>query len=381
VGLFGKGTGPAGPSRTVIGPLDENALRVASDLMVRFGRAVGNDAALRQVCAAIHAAAGIRDFKDLLMRSEHDLDIAWRWLEAAASGAAQRGDNVLPSQVFTCSLFWNSTIAPHLQMGDMADLCLPEASAEMEASLAMIALPCLLALPGATVVSGNDTGELTAKTLGLVAANQITRSAEAGVSVRPDIAALAADVVNGRAAYAEANSASSIPDPEGDLFGKANAQMDRVKSALGKLALTYHDMGVVVVGVGVCVPFGEEGFTALSVSGGGSEGLLHLTSGVLKNVRQDDKLRILEMCNAETSNNSTFPTYLHAANAGWDILVQQRIWANMLLNDGDAFKAFIQMMPQVAKERRDKFIAAGVVGESYAWNEDDLHRLVARSML
>jgi hypothetical protein len=62
------------------------------------------------------------------------------------------------------------------------------------------------------------------------------------------------------------------------------------------------------------VALGDADFMALTaMAGDGYSDAVNLVSGVLMDVRQDDKLRILETCNHIKSDNLEFPVFLHIA--------------------------------------------------------------------
>lgn len=392
MGLLGKGTRTQPVAKTPIGPMQDTHLRQAAGLMEDFNRAVGHDSALRSVCAAIYGAAGITRLEDLLNRPG-DIDIPWRWLEAAARAAASRGDRLLTSRIFGCAFFWNANVAPKLQGGDYADLCLPAAAPELEASLALLALPCLLAMPGDTVIFGNQTGQFRAAELAQVAARKIADFSRNGAEVHPELASLAQDVLatragqprsaTARATAAPAYAAAPAPDPADPaadpILGRAIAQMDRVKAALAQAGLRFVEIGTGFA-AGVAVAFGDGGYTVLSVMGGGSEGVLNLTSGAARRV-SGDRLRILEICNGLTRNNAFFPVYLHDADAGWDVLVQQRFPVGMLLADPAALGSFVAALPVVARSAREKLLEAGLAGQALRWNDEDVRELLIRSVM
>jgi hypothetical protein len=130
--------------------MSDAQLRQAAELMDQFNRAAGNDAALRAVCAGIHAAAGITDFQDLLARGEQDLDIA--------------------------------------------------APSEVKAQLAATALPALRALPPDRPVIGNRSGELMAGDLALIAAQRVVDLDRTDPVITPELARLARQTLDGPAA-------------------------------------------------------------------------------------------------------------------------------------------------------------------------------------
>ena len=134
-----------------------------------------------------------------------------------------------------------------------------------------------------------------------------------------------------------------------------------------------------MVGVGLGIASSETDYIVLSVAGG-LEGILNLTAGVLKDVTQN-RLNVLNVCNSLTQNNPAYPFYLHDAEAGWDIHVQQRYPIDVLLAAPSFFQSCVGNLPVMAKQGRNKFIEAGVRGQLYNWDHDDARRLLTRSML
>ncbi|HLH58615.1 MAG TPA: hypothetical protein VKV33_05620 [Streptosporangiaceae bacterium] len=212
MGFFRKRT-PGQPSpATPIGPLNDAQLRRADELMDQFSRAVGDDTALRAVCAAIRAEAGVTDATDLLARGTQNTDVAWRWLCAAAVAAAGRGGNRLPAQVFACAFVWNTSVAPRLESGDLAGLCLPAVPREIEARLAAVALPCLLALPSGLLIMDCRSGQLRAGDLALIAAQKLANLYGADPAVTREVLRLGQDMLAGKVAHGGADGPGT-PEP------------------------------------------------------------------------------------------------------------------------------------------------------------------------
>jgi len=375
--------------KTPIGPINDAQIARARELMATFNRAVGDDRGLRTVSEQIFAAAGVRRFEELLQRPQ-DADIGWRWLAAVSSTAVDRGDTQLPSEIFAFTTFWNDNIAPLLGPADWADLCLDSAPREIQAQTAAHALPCLVTFSPDHAVMGNATGQLTADLLVGVAAQRILELDGVDPSITPDLLSAARTVVEApplpASGSTERNSHRRVESPAGgahstpdDLIGRAAQQLDRVKDALTSSGLRFVDLGSTVMGVGLGIAWSDTDYVVLSVSGG-LEDVLNLTAGILKDVTHD-RLNVLNVCNNLTQNNSAYPFYLHDAEVGWDIHVQQRYPIDVLLAAPSFFRSCVGDLPTIAKEGRNKFIEAGVQGEPHTWNDEDLHRLLVRSML
>ncbi|WFE53889.1 hypothetical protein [Micromonospora sp. WMMD1155] len=165
-----------------------------------------------------------------------------------------------------------------------------------------------------------------------------------------------------------------------DLLQLARRQLEQTKNALTNIGLEYVELGPFVMGVGVAVPYGPTDYVVISISGGGSESVLNLTSGVLQDVPRDP-LPILSVCNDITRDNPTFPHFLHDAEAGWAVLVQHRTLATVLYDAPALMRVVVENLPVVARDSREKLAAAGVVGRPYAWNSEDANHLLIRSMM
>src|SRR3954470_21566666 len=107
-----------------------------------------------------------------------------------------------------------------------------------------------------------------------------------------------------------------------ELIELAKQQLERVKVLCAQSGLKYQELAPTFMGGGVAVGFGETDYVILSIAGGGNENQLLVTSGVLNDIRQD-RLLALEAANHFTSNNTAYPVFLHDAEVGWALLVQQ----------------------------------------------------------
>lgn len=165
-----------------------------------------------------------------------------------------------------------------------------------------------------------------------------------------------------------------------ELLGPAQRQLEQAKGALTKIGLRYTELDPFMMGVGVGVPFGPADYVVISVSGGGSESMLNVTSGVLQDLPQDP-LKILTVCNELTRDNPTFPHFLHDAQAGWAVLVQHRTLATVLYDVPDMMQVIVENLPVIARQSREKLTAAGVAGRPYDWNATDANHLLVRSLM
>jgi hypothetical protein len=156
--------------------------------------------------------------------------------------------------------------------------------------------------------------------------------------------------------------------------------MERIKALIIQVGWTYIELPEFPMGVGIAVGFGPTQYTMLSVMGGGSEGQLNITAGILCDIRQD-RLTALNLCNGIVRDNPAYPVYLHEAQNGWDILVSNIFFAQLLLENPVFFVKSVSALPQVADIIRPKFVEAELGGRPFNWDAEDRHRLFIKSML
>ncbi|WP_410644967.1 hypothetical protein [Amycolatopsis sp. lyj-346] len=323
---------------------------------------------MRKVSADIFAAAGVRRAEDLLTNG--DPEVGWRWLTAVAETAARRGDLHLAGQVFAFTSFWNLNIAHLLGPADWLELCLSATPKDLEARIAAAALPCLLQLPPGHVVTGNETGQLTADALAFFAAKTLTDYQGTEPAVTAEILEKARQTVSPEPPP-EAKAAAPWLEP-------AVRQLSKIKNLLDEAGLKYADLGEGLNCVGVGLTWDKGGWAVVSMAAGGLEDAVTITVGVLKDVTQD-RPTVLDACNATTRDNPTYPIFLHDAQQGWDVLVQQQFHVDLVLTNPDYFRGCLANLPRYAELRRPDLRKAGIEGLDYTWNDENLRRLLIRS--
>lgn len=367
MGIFGKK--PDRTGRVPVTPMiSDDELDRARRLMIAFTAAVGTDAGMRKVSADIFAAAGIRRAEDLLTNG--DPAVGWRWLTAVAETAGRRGDSHLAGQVFAFTSFWNLNIAHLLGPADWMELCLSATPKDLEARIAAATLPCLVELPPGHVVAGNATGELTAEALAFFAAKTLTDYQGTEPAVTAEILETAQRTLSPEPSP-EAKTAAPWLEP-------AVQKLTKIKNLLDEAGLKYVDLGEGLNCVGVGLTRDEGGWAVVSVAAGGLENAVTITVGVLKDVTQD-RPTVLEACNAATRDNPTYPVFLHDAQQGWDILVQQQFHIDLVLKNPGYFRGSLENLPRYAELRRPDLQTAGIEGHEYTWNDEDRRRLLIRS--
>jgi len=165
-----------------------------------------------------------------------------------------------------------------------------------------------------------------------------------------------------------------------DFLGNAHQTLASAKTALTQNGVQSVDLAAKVFGVGLAVAFDPDSYTVLSVQGPPNDGQLMLTCGVLRDVTQD-RLRVLDACNRHTQNLPAFAVYLHDAELGWDVLMQQSFPLRLLLDVPPFYLSLIEGMPKVANQAREAMSQASVGGVPYTWTVDDVDRLFTRSLL
>jgi hypothetical protein len=100
---------------------------------------------------------------------------------------------------------------------------------------------------------------------------------------------------------------------------------------------------------------------------------------VLRDINQDP-LTALTMCNARNQGTTAYPFFLHDADSGWDILVQQTHPIQLLFNVPQFFSACLRAVPEVAAEAQEEFLEGNLWGRPYHWNLEDVERLLLRSL-
>lgn len=164
-----------------------------------------------------------------------------------------------------------------------------------------------------------------------------------------------------------------------DILGAAKVTLERIKSLTAQVGLKYIELPEAPVGVGIAVGFGENQFTVLSVMGGGNEGALNLTAGVLRDIQQD-RLKALDLCNGLVRDNPAYPTYLHDAQIGWDVLVGNMYPVSLLIEVPTFFATSVRALPKMADSIRSEFVEAGLGGQPFHFDDDGLQRLLLVSM-
>jgi hypothetical protein len=167
-----------------------------------------------------------------------------------------------------------------------------------------------------------------------------------------------------------------------ELIALAVQQLERVKVLCTQSGLKYTELNPTFMGAGIAIGFSETDYVILSVTGGGNENQLLITSGVLNGIRQD-RMLALEAANFFTSNNAAYPVYLHDAELGWALLMQQTFPVELMLDVPSFFVNFcVKGLPQVVVQYRQTIAEKwDLGGRPWQWTPEDHSVLLIRSMM
>lgn len=166
-----------------------------------------------------------------------------------------------------------------------------------------------------------------------------------------------------------------------ELVAIARQQLERVKALCAQLGLKYVELGRQLMGVGIAIGFGPADYVILAVVGGGSENQISITSGILKDIKQD-RLAALEAANHFNQNNTAYPVYLHDAEIGWALIMQLRFPIELLLHAPEHFSNYIRGAPHIVIQYRSTIAERwDLEGQPWSWTEEDIRALFTRSML
>lgn len=172
---------------------------------------------------------------------------------------------------------------------------------------------------------------------------------------------------------------ANVQEPE-DLLAAAKATLERIKSLTTQVGLKYIELPEAPCGVGIAVAFQGAQYVVLSVLGGGSESQLNITSGILRDIQQD-RITALSLCNRMVRDNPAYPIFLHDAQMGWDILVSNLFPVRMLSESPTFFANTVRALPLVADNARPTFLEAGLGGQPFNLDMENLNRLLLVSMV
>jgi hypothetical protein len=158
-------------------------------------------------------------------------------------------------------------------------------------------------------------------------------------------------------------------------------QLERIKVLCTQSGLKYLELAAQFIGVGIAIGFSEVDYSILSVMGGGNENQLMITSGILNEINQD-RLAALEAANYFNQSNTAYPVFLHDAQIGWALIMQQTYPIELLLDVPQYFSNCVRALPQVVVEYRNTIAEKwDLGGRAWSWTEEDHHALLIRSMM
>jgi len=135
------------------------------------------------------------------------------------------------------------------------------------------------------------------------------------------------------------------------------------------------------MGVGIAVGFGQVDYVILSILAGGNENQLMITDGILKDIKRD-RPAALEAANHFTQSNTAYPVFLHDADAGWALIMQQTHPIELLIGVPQFFSDCLRALPLTVMEyRRTVAERWDLGGQPWSWTPEDHAALLTRSML
>ncbi|HXB16034.1 MAG TPA: hypothetical protein VNV44_09865 [Solirubrobacteraceae bacterium] len=179
-----------------------------------------------------------------------------------------------------------------------------------------------------------------------------------------------------------------------DSLGEARIEMGRLRGVLEQLGLKYVALTDQPLGLGIGLQWANEGdadrIVVVSIPESSRE-TVYLTSGVMKDVRQDVRNAVLEVCNRWVSQRPFFPAFLQEipelpgdhgimGERGLAVLIKVSLPVEAFVQMPRFFNAVLPGVPLAAEKLRIELSTqAEPQGRPYQWK--DLDRLLARSFL
>jgi hypothetical protein len=158
-------------------------------------------------------------------------------------------------------------------------------------------------------------------------------------------------------------------------YSEAHVRLGRIKMLVDRAGIRYITLAETSWSLGVAVAWGETDIIVVSIPTG-TPHYAYFTQGLLKNVVQD-RLAALEGANNRTCENPEFPVFLHDADNGWDILLQQTYPVQLLTEVPAFFESRLQTTEVAASIRAELQPSLG--GTPYRFEDTDLARLLMRA--
>ena len=166
-----------------------------------------------------------------------------------------------------------------------------------------------------------------------------------------------------------------------EIVALARQQLERIKALCTQTGFRYADLPSQFMGVGMAIGFGPADYVILSILAGGNENQFMITDGILKYIDRD-RVAALEAVNHFTQRNTAYPVFLHDADAGWALIMQQTLPIDLLLDVPPFFSSCVRTLPVVVKEYRQTVAEKwDLGGQPWSWTPADHNALLTRSML
>jgi hypothetical protein len=165
-----------------------------------------------------------------------------------------------------------------------------------------------------------------------------------------------------------------------DRLAESARQLRRLSDIASNLQLKCHAIPPPnsFLGTGFGLAWSDEEYVIVSVPGGSNSFSAYLTSGVFRDINKN-ALPALELTNSLTQSNLAFPAFLHDAEAGWDILMQQSYPVQLLDDVPQFFFSCLRSLAAAALNARHGFADRDLGGQPYRFTSADVQRLLLRA--
>jgi hypothetical protein len=174
------------------------------------------------------------------------------------------------------------------------------------------------------------------------------------------------------------SSLAMVTESIDQLWTSTLEQLNRLQALAEQCGFASTQLSNTPSAAHTAIVLGETEFVVLSMEVG-ADGLLFLSSGVLRDITAD-KLTALEGCNACTRSRPAYPCFLAPADGplGCDVIIQQAHPTQLLFEAPGFFKHSIESSPDVTRNTRERLLALG--GYPFGWTEEEARRLAARAV-
>ena len=128
--------------------------------------------------------------------------------------------------------------------------------------------------------------------------------------------------------------------------------------------------------IGAAIRWSEKSYTLISIPLQGDI-VAYITGGVIRDVRGNDKLRLLETCNDLTADYAMPAFYLHdSEEMGWGILCQTKVPVPIVEDVPQYFASLLQTVEGCMGNAREIVAERGIEGQPWQWTDEHLKSLL-----